>query len=57
LQIPANLILLKNVAVTGVHWGAYSKNEIKKVPETWEALLKLFAEKRIKGVVYDKVFE
>ncbi|ORY84717.1 hypothetical protein BCR35DRAFT_278105 [Leucosporidium creatinivorum] len=56
-KIPANLILLKNVAVTGVHWGAYSKNEIKKVPETWEALLKLFAEKRIKGVVYDKVFE
>ena len=43
--------------MTGVHWGAYSKNEVSKVAETWDALLKLFAEKKIKGIVYDTVFQ
>lgn len=25
-QLPLNLVLLKNVAVVGIHWGAYSGN-------------------------------
>lgn len=56
-KIPANLILLKNVAVTGVHWGAYSRNEADKIPETWEALLELFASKRIVPTVFDHIYE
>ncbi|PWN54307.1 NAD(P)-binding protein [Violaceomyces palustris] len=56
-KIPANLILLKNVAVTGVHWGAYSRNEPDKIPETWIALMELFASKRIKPTVFERIYE
>lgn len=56
-KIPSNLVLLKNIAITGVHWGAYSRHERSQIPIVWSALLKLFAEKKIKGIVYDdKVF-
>ena len=37
--------------------GAYTRNEADKIPETWAALLDLFAKKQIRGVVYDKVYE
>ncbi|KAJ1955183.1 hypothetical protein EC988_002024 [Linderina pennispora] len=56
-KIAANRILLKNVAVTGVHWGAYTRNEAERIPEVWEALFKLAEEGRIKPVVWDPVFE
>ncbi|GAA5853673.1 hypothetical protein JCM8547_007408 [Rhodosporidiobolus lusitaniae] len=55
-KIPANLLLLKNVAAMGVHWGAYVKNEPNAIPEVWNALLDLFATKKVRGIVYDKVF-
>ncbi|GAA5821789.1 hypothetical protein JCM11251_001025 [Rhodosporidiobolus azoricus] len=55
-KIPANLLLLKNVAAMGVHWGAYVKNEPDAVPAVWNALLKLFEEGKVKGIVFDKVF-
>lgn len=32
-QIPANRILLKNIAVTGLHWGAYAYSEPEQVPK------------------------
>ncbi|GAA6033248.1 hypothetical protein JCM8097_003015 [Rhodosporidiobolus ruineniae] len=55
-KIPANLLLLKNVAVTGVHWGAYVKNEPNAIPEVWSSLLSLFDSGKVKGIVYDEVF-
>ncbi|KAJ2307324.1 hypothetical protein IWW55_001036 [Coemansia sp. RSA 2706] len=55
-RIAANRILLKNVAVTGVHWGAYVRNEPERVPEVWRALFKLAEEKKITPVVYEPVF-
>ncbi|CEQ42347.1 SPOSA6832_04134, partial [Sporobolomyces salmonicolor] len=56
-KIPANLLLLKNCTAMGVHWGAYKKNEPSAVPAVWGALLELFKQKRVKGIVFDKVFE
>ncbi|SCV73427.1 BQ2448_7353 [Microbotryum intermedium] len=56
-QVPANLILLKNIAISGVHWGAYQKNQPEMVPATWEALLKLFNSGTLKAVVFDRIFE
>ncbi|GAA5900906.1 hypothetical protein JCM6882_005974 [Rhodosporidiobolus microsporus] len=55
-KIPANLLLLKNVAAMGVHWGAYIKNEPDAVPVVWNALLRLFEEGKVKGIVFEKVF-
>ncbi|SPO19639.1 related to quinone reductase [Ustilago trichophora] len=56
-KIPANLILLKNVAVTGVHWGAYVRNEPDKIGETWEALLHMFKTKQIVPTVFEHIYE
>ena len=56
-KIPANLILLKNVAVTGVHWGAYVRNEPDKIGETWEALLHMFKTKKVTPTVFEHIYE
>ncbi|HEY8494605.1 MAG TPA: NADPH:quinone oxidoreductase family protein [Myxococcota bacterium] len=50
--VAANRILLKNIAVVGLHWGAYAKHEPERVPETFDALFRLYAEKKIRPVVY-----
>jgi NADPH2:quinone reductase len=51
-NIAANRILLKNVAVVGLHWGAYAKHEPERVPETFAALFRLYEEKKIRPIVY-----
>ena len=33
-SVKANRILLKNIAVVGLHWGAYAKFEPARIPET-----------------------
>ncbi|KAJ2871951.1 hypothetical protein FB639_004408 [Coemansia asiatica] len=55
-KIAANRILLKNIAVTGVHWGAYAKYEPERIPEVWDALFRMAEEGRISPVVYEPVF-
>jgi len=52
-SIKANRILLKNIAVTGLHWGAHAQKDPKKIPQTFEALFDLYARGSIKPVVYD----
>jgi len=56
-KIPANLLLLKNASAMGVFWGAYSTREPEVVPEVWLALLDLLASRKVKGAVFDKVFD
>jgi NADPH2:quinone reductase len=51
-SVAANRILLKNIAVVGLHWGAYAKHEPARVPETFAALFRLYAEKQIRPVIY-----
>jgi len=51
-SVAANRILLKNIAVTGLHWGAYAKNEPQRIPETYAALFRLYEEKKLHPVVY-----
>lgn len=51
-SVAANRILLKNIAVVGLHWGAYLKNEPARVPQTYAALFQLYDEKQIRPVIY-----
>lgn len=44
-KIATNRILLKNISVIGIHWGAYAKFEPKKIEEVWRELLKLMENK------------
>lgn len=45
-KIATNRILLKNISVVGIHWGAYAKFEPKKIEEVWRELLKLMENKK-----------
>jgi NADPH2:quinone reductase len=53
-EVKANRILLKNIAIIGLHWGAYAINEPARIPETFHALFKLYEEGKIKPVIYKK---
>jgi NADPH2:quinone reductase len=51
-EVKANRILLKNISVVGLHWGAYARHEPARVPETFGALFQMYAESRIKPVIF-----
>lgn len=50
--IKANRILLKNIAVSGLHWSAYDEKEPKRIPEIIGALFDLYAANQIHPIVY-----
>ncbi len=50
-EVKANRILLKNISVVGVHWGAYAQHEPERIAETFEALFRLYEEGKIKPVI------
>ncbi|TFK81158.1 alcohol dehydrogenase [Polyporus arcularius HHB13444] len=55
-KLALNLVLLKNISIVGIHWGAYTKNEPERVPVVWNELLDLFSSGRAKPIVYRETF-
>jgi len=51
-EVKANRILLKNISVVGLHWGAYAQHEPARISETFEALFRLYEEGKIKPVIF-----
>jgi NADPH2:quinone reductase len=51
-SVKVNRILLKNIAVVGLHWGAYAKFEPERIPETYRALFDLYAKGEIRPLIY-----
>lgn len=47
-QIPANLLLVKNVTVMGVYWGGYLRFAPQVLDESLAAVMAMYAEGRIK---------
>ncbi|KAJ3374744.1 hypothetical protein GGF31_006641 [Allomyces arbusculus] len=56
-KIATNRVLLKNVSVTGLFWGAYRMAEPEQVPKVWNALLPWLGEGKLKPVVFERVFQ
>jgi NADPH2:quinone reductase len=56
-KLPLNLVLLKNIAITGIHWGAYGRFETSRIPQVWDDLFKLINEGKLKPVVYTERFK
>ncbi|KAH9808655.1 quinone oxidoreductase-like protein 2, partial [Teratosphaeria destructans] len=54
-KVPTNKLLLKNVSVVGVHWGAYAQNEPERIVEVWERLFELFESGKVRGTNYTDV--
>jgi len=51
-SVAANRILLKNIEVTGLHWGAYAQHQPASIPEVFAALFRLYDEGKIRPVVF-----
>jgi NADPH2:quinone reductase len=51
-EIKANRILLKNIAVTGLHWGAHGHKDPGRIPEVFGALFDLYAAGKIAPVIF-----
>jgi NADPH2:quinone reductase len=51
-EVRVNRILLKNIAVTGLHWGAHLAKEPARIRESFDALSQLHAAGRIAPVIY-----
>jgi NADPH2:quinone reductase len=52
-EVKANRILLKNISVVGLHWGAHVQNEPARIPETFRALFDLYREGKIRPVIFE----
>ena len=56
-KVPMNKVLLKNISIVGLHWGAYAINEPQTVPEVWDGIFKLIDDGKFKGTIFtDKEF-
>ncbi|PVG02361.1 NAD(P)-binding protein [Serendipita vermifera] len=55
-KLPLNLVLLKNISIVGIHWGAYAKNDKGRQKEVWADLFSLLESGRLQPVVYDQKY-
>jgi NADPH2:quinone reductase len=53
-EVKLNRVLLKNISVTGLHWGAHAVHEPARVGETFRALFALYAGGKIRPVVFGR---
>jgi NADPH2:quinone reductase len=51
-EVKLNRVLLKNIALIGLHWGAHVMHEPERVPEAFAALFDLYRAKKIAPVIY-----
>jgi NADPH2:quinone reductase len=51
-KVAMNKVLLKNISIVGLHWGAYAMNEPEMIEPVWEGLFKLMEEKKFRGTVF-----
>lgn len=52
-SIKVNRILLKNVSVAGLHWGAYVQFDPKTIPQVWAGLRELIEAGKFRATVYE----
>ncbi len=51
-EVKANRILLKNIAIVGLHWGAHATHDPALMARTFESLFELYGRGAIKPVIY-----
>src|SRR5213080_2188207 len=51
-EVKLNRVLLKNIALVGLHWGAHALHQPERIAETLAALLALYREGKVEPVVY-----
>ncbi|QDS70586.1 hypothetical protein FKW77_000030 [Venturia effusa] len=51
-KVATNRMLLKNISVVGLHWGAYSINEPETIEVVWNGLFDLMESGKFKGTCF-----
>ncbi len=51
-EVKLNRVLLKNISLVGLHWGAHALHQPERIAETLAALLALYREGKVEPVVY-----
>ena len=51
-EVKTNRILLKNISIVGLHWGAYATNEPERVPEVFAGLAKLYETGHVRPLIF-----
>jgi NADPH2:quinone reductase len=51
-EVKLNRVLLKNIALVGLHWGAYALHEPERIAQTFDALDVLYEKGQIRPVIY-----
>lgn len=54
-EAPTNHLLVKNYSVVGLHWGLYARVMPNLIPETHEALMRLYENGNIDPLIYESV--
>lgn len=52
-EVKVNRILLKNVSLVGLHWGAYREFDPKMIPKVWKGLFELIAQGKYRSTVFE----
>jgi len=51
-EVKLNRVLLKNISLVGLHWGAHAMHEPARIGETFRALFDLYAKGVVEPVIY-----
>jgi NADPH:quinone reductase len=51
-EVKLNRVLLKNISLVGLHWGAHAMHEPARIGETFRALFDLYARGVVEPVIY-----
>ena len=51
-KVPTNRVLLKNISIVGLHWGAYTHNEPETIDIVWDGIYKLIETGKFKGTCF-----
>lgn len=56
-QVATNRVLLKNISVVGLHWGAYHSFEREAIMPIWEQLLSWLGSRQLKPIIFPTIFK
>ncbi|OAP59567.1 hypothetical protein AYL99_06865 [Fonsecaea erecta] len=51
-KVAMNRVLLKNISIVGLHWGAYAQKEQGTIPKVWQGIFDLINSGKLRGITY-----
>lgn len=51
-KVALNRVLLKNISIVGLHWGAYSLYERETIGTVWEGIFDMINKGQLKGITF-----